>query len=237
MSRSNPQGNAPNPAVRWFEWNGEHGAVRFFDREKKQAMECALPFTFLVLDELASVRGWHDQSDSGIYSNEVRDTRTDLLVVKAFKGGTIAEGLYKDIKDRANSAGGQFVTNCYIAFKNGGGKLSIGSLRLKGAALNAWVDFRKANRSALYEGAISITKFTEGKKGRITFRVPTFEAKAISSETQAEAVGLDRELQAWLEGYFKRKTSDQSDAQRGDDSGYQPEPEDNGPPVDDDIPF
>lgn len=221
MSRSNPNVNAPNPASRWFEWNGEHGLVRFYDKEAKANVDETLPFKFLLLDELASVRGWHDATESGIYSNEVRDTRTDVLVVKSFKGGTLAEGIYKDIKDRINTLGGQFVANCYIAFKSNG-HLAIGSLRFKGSALGSWMEFRKQHRGDLYNKAINVTGYTEGKKGRIVFRVPTFALQDASADTNANAVALDAELQAWLTSYFGRRTTDQTDQSQASDNSQQP---------------
>lgn len=240
MSRSNPHVNAPNPSQRWFEWNGEHGTVRYYDKDAEKNIDVPLPVVFLLLDELASVRGWHDASDSGIYSNEVKDTRTDVLVVKSFKGGTLAEGLYKDIKDRVNAAGGNFTANCYIAFKNDG-ELQIGSLRFKGAALGSWMEFRKAHRSALYNKAIAITGYTEGKKGKVTFRMPTFETRDVSDDTNAIAVDLDRELQAWMSEYFSRRTGDQvpSAVDTGDSfpDGTQGEPDVSQPLTDEDIPF
>jgi hypothetical protein len=238
MSRSNPHVNAPNPATRWFEWNGEHGIVRFYDKDAKKNTDVLLPFTFLLLDELASVRGWDDKSTSGIYSNEVRDTRTDIMVVKSFKGGTLAEGLYKDIKDRVNTLGGQFVANCYIAFKDNGG-LAIGSLRFKGAALGSWMEFRKTNRAALYNKAVDVVGFTEGKKGRIVFRMPTFATRDVSSETNLIAGELDKELQAWLTSYFNRRTNDQAEPERaGHDVEDMPAPSDDDAPItDSDIPF
>ena len=237
MSRSNPNVNAPNPAVRWFEWNGEHGRVRYYDKDAKQNIDLPLPFSFLLLDELASVRGWHDASESGIYSNEVRDTRSDILVVKSFKGGTLADGLYKEIKDRLHTLGGQFVANCYIAFKRNG-ELAIGSLRLKGSALGAWMEFRKAQRQELYESAVNITGYIEGKKGRIVFRRPTFEIKAVSEETSRQAIALDRQLQSWLESYFSRRTNDPT--QPTDDIETDtpaPDYDNSAPLTDDDIPF
>ena len=246
MSRSNPSENGtPNPATRWFEWNGENGVVRYYDKDAKQQVEVGSDFTFLLLDQLGTVGGWHDASDSGIYANEVKDTRQDVLVVKAFKGGVLAEGLYKDIKDRVNSAGGQFVANCYIAFKNGGDKLAIGSLKFKGAALSAWMDFTKEHRAALFTKAIRIHGFTEGKKGRIVFRVPVLELKEISDETNAAATALDLELQAFLKTYFKRTKRDQVENGpahvRDEDIGRSDVPPNEPPssyPIDDsDIPF
>jgi len=236
MSRSNPHEGAKNPATRWFEWNGEHGKLRYYDKSTGKNVDMGADFTFLLLDQMGSVRGWHEASSSGIYSNEVRDTRQDVLVVKSFKGGTIAEGLYKDIKDRCNTAGGQFVSNCYIAFKSGD-ELAIGSLRFKGAALGAWMEFCKANRAALYTKAVHINGAVEGKKGRVTYFVPAFFTKELSGDTHNIAVALDAELQQFLTSYLKQTKRDQV-AGSADSAPLEP----NGhptvdAPTDDDIPF
>jgi hypothetical protein len=237
MSRSRPTaGTNPNPASRWFEWQGELGTVRYYDKEAKKNHEVPLPFTFLLLDQLATVRGWHDASQSGIYSNEVRDTRTDILTVKSFKGGEIASGLYATIKDRVNRAGASFVANCYIAFKGDSGRLELGALRFKGAALGAWMECEKAHRADLYAKAIVITGFVEGKKGRITYRVPTFALKDTSAQTDAEARELDATLQAYLDHYLSRTTTD-ADAGRAHDEPPPYTDDQAGPITDDDIPF
>ena len=245
MSRSNPQTNTPNPATRWFEWNGELGIVRYYDKEAKQNVECGSDFTFLLLDQLGTVGGWHDASDSGIYSNEVRDSRQEAMVVKAFKGGVVAEGVYRDIKDRVNAAGGQFVANCYIAFKNGGDGLAIGSLKFKGAALHAWTEFTKAHRADVYKKAVRIHGFTEGKKGRIVYRVPELKLVELTEQTNADALALDKELQEFLSGYFKRTKKDQAEAPPAqhvrDEDMDPPPPSDHDAPQDiddfDTVPF
>lgn len=248
MSRSNlAENGTPNPATKWFEWNGENGTIRYYDKDAKKNVEVGSEFTFLLLDRLGTVGGWHEASQSGIYANEVKDTRQDVLIVKAFKGGTLAEGLYKDIKDRVATQGGQFVASCYIAFKNGGTALAIGGLKFKGAALGAWMDFEKAHRTDLYTQAIRIHGFTEGKRGRIVFRVPTLSAVVTSAETHAAAMSLDRQVQDYLQGYFTRTTRDQAQAQphhvRDEDilDEVMPEgrfDESSMPPLDDsDIPF
>lgn len=236
MSRSNPTDNTPNPAVRWFEWNGEAGTVRYYDKDAKQNVDVGLPFAFMLLDELASVRGWHEPSQSGIVSNEVRDTRQDVLVVRAFKGGTLAEGFYKDIKDRVNTAGGSFVSSCYVAFKNGGEGLDIGNFRFKGAALGSWMEFRKANRRDLYKKAIEITGYTEGKKGRVTYRMPTFRLKELTAETDQMAVGLDMQLQEFLTAYLARTRVNQAEVS-AEHVSHHPADDDYGAPPVDDIPF
>ncbi len=246
MSRSNPTENTtPNPAVRWFEWNGEAGTVRYYDKDLKKNVDCGSDFRFLLLDQLASVRGWHEPSQSGIYSNEVKDTRADVLIVKSFKGGTLAQGLYTDIKDRANAVGGQFVANCYIGFKQDGA-LALGSMRFKGAALGAWMEFSKAHRADLFKRAVRINGFTEGKKGRITFRMPILSMVDTSAETNAAAEDLDRVLQEFLKGYLGRNTQErvETSAQHVRDEDMdrdtaEPEYDEpaSGPITVDDIPF
>lgn len=250
MSLSNPNENGqPNPSSRWFEWTGEKGEVRYYDKDKKENVTIGNDFTFILLDQLAKVGGWHDASDSGIYSNEVKDTRQDVLVVRSFKGGTIAEGIYREIKDRVNAAGGKFVANLYIAVKIDG-VLKIAALQLSGAALHAWAEFQKSHRSELTKKAVRINGFTEGKKGRITFRVPIFSTKDISADTLAHAVELDKQLQDFLNGYLKRTRRDQAETvarhvsdeevAADDEQPWHDNPvasEAYAPVTDDDIPF
>lgn len=229
MSRSNPTVNNPNPATRWFEWNGENGVVKYYDKETKKSVAVGDNFTFILLDELGCVKGWHDASESGIHSNEVKDTRAETLVVKSFKGGILAEGLYKDIRDRVAAAGGQFVANCYIAFRNGE-ELVLGSIQFKGAALGSWMEFQKANRSEVYKKAVQIKGSVEGKKGRIVFKTPIFHLRDISEETNQEAVALDAALQEYLKGYFARTRVEQTEKvtqyeDYSQDTEREPEPE------------
>jgi len=212
MSRSNPTETSKNPSTRWFEWKGgqDGGFVAYYDKAANKNIDAGSKFVFLPLDELSCVKGWHDASDSGISSNEVRDTKKEPLVVKAFKGGTLAEGFYSQIRDRIQSQGGHFVSNIYIAYKDEAGQLKLGAIQFKGAALNAWVEFKKANRAGIYAGAIKIDGYTEGTKGRVKFRVPKFFLLDTTPETDAAAKKIDAEiLQPYLAEYFKRNAVEQ----------------------------
>lgn len=203
MSRSNNT-EIINPANRWFEWSGNKGNLKYYDKDAKINVEVSLPFTFIVLDQLATVKGWHDPSDSGIYSNEVKDTTKDPIVVKAFKGGVIAEGFYRDIKDKVKSNGGHFVANIYIAYKDKD-IFYIGSIQFKGAALNSWADFSKRNRKDIMQKAVVIEGFETGQKGSVKYTTPKFGLKEISAGTQEVAIDLDKELQEYLTLYLQRK--------------------------------
>lgn len=215
MSRSNPTDGVKNPSTRWFEWAGgaDGGFVRWYNKDTEQQQKVDGAFTFLMLDELATVKGWHEASESSIFANEVRDTRQDVLVVRAFKGGELVSGLYKDIRDSIVAKGGHFCVSLYLAYKEGD-ELRIGNLNLKGAALSSWMDFKKSCPSkkdpsgksvrAYFVDAVSIAGFEEAKKGGTTYRVPKFALRPVTAETNEEAIHLDAELQAFLSDYFKR---------------------------------
>lgn len=239
MSRSNPTDNSPNPAKRWFEWDGSTGNIRYYDKTAKETVRVGDKFTFMLLDQLATIKGWHDASESGIFSNEVKDTRSEPFVVKAFKmKEPIAEGFYKNIRDRVIAAGGHFTTNCYIAFKSAGEGLEIGSLQFKGSVLSAWMEFAKENCSNLFDKAVRIDGSEQGKKGNITFFTPKFTLIAASEEGNAQATDLDRVLQEYLKGYFGRTRVEQAAPVDEHPADNPPPEESRSAPLDDDeIPF
>jgi len=202
MSRSNPNTNT-HPCELWIEWNGEKGFPRYYDKAKQENTQLKLPFTFVLLDKVFGITGWHDSSESSIYSNEIRDTRTDILTVKSFKGaGVLAQGLYADIRDSVIASGGKFTTNLYIGIHIND-EFVIGCLKIKGAALNAWVDFEKANRKEIYSQGVQITGEDEGTKGSIVYYTPAFELGDIDDEANSSAMALDNSLQE----YFKQSMS------------------------------
>lgn len=250
MSRSNPNEGSRNPSTRWFEWAGgaDGGYVRFYNKDTKEQTKVPGPFGFLLLDELSTVKGWHEPSESSIYANEVRDTRQEALVVRSFKGGELASGIYTAIRDRVVAVGGHYHASLYIAYKEGD-ELKIGNLGLKGAAAGAWMEFKKtaptkkdANGKsvrAYFVDAVKIADFEQAKKGGTTYRVPKFALSMTSEAANLQAVALDSELQAYLSDYLKRPKAEAAKA---------PEPEESEAPEDgeqnkhfddlkDDIPF
>lgn len=224
MSLSNPTNNLPNPCKRWFEWNGEKGSLRWFDKEKKENVEVSIPFQFILLDRLNTISGWHNNSESNIYSNEIRSTLNESLVVKSFKMlEPIATGFYSDIKDKVKANGGKFTINLYIAFTNEGGELELGSLRVHGAAMSAWINFEndKTVRPLIDKKGIKIASTLHGEKGtgkkKIEWEAPVFELADVPSEVIDDATGIDRALQTYLAAYFKRNKVDPPATEIGDE--------------------
>lgn len=257
MSRSNPNDAVRNPATRWFQFasGADGGFVRYYNKETEENVnlgdaENGSKFVFLLLDELATVSGWHDPSESAIFANEVRDTRQDALVVRSFKGGELATGLYASIKDRIAAIGGHFVSSCYIAYKDGD-TLKLGNIRFKGAALSAWMDFKKQCQTkkdasgksikAYYVDAVKIEGYEQQKKGGTTFRIPKFALNTTTEETNKQAIALDTELQAFLSDYLKRPRVEAAAAVAKAEAPQEPMPA--GRPkghfddMEDDIPF
>jgi len=253
MSRSNPTEGSRNPSTRWFEWagGGDGGYIRWYNKETEQQVKMDGTFTFLLLDELSTVKGWHEPSESGIYANEVRDTRQDALVVRSFKGGELASGIYTTIRDRIIALGGHYCASLYLAYKEGE-ELRIGNLNLKGAAASAWMEFKRnapmkrnsegKNLRAYFVDAIKVTGYEQAKKGGTVYRIPQFAFQAVSDAANQQAVTLDAELQAFLDEYLKRpKAQAAAPASNGN---VEPESEPEEPPrnkqfddFEDDIPF
>ena len=238
MSRSNPTDPTPNPSTRWLEWHGGQGFLVYYDATTKQKVKLPLPFVFLLLDELKTVRGWDDKSKSRVYANEVRNLSEEPLVVKAFKGGTLARGLYSALKDTDDRF--SYHSSLYIAIKienpQTDRQYTIANLGLKGAALGAWITFKKTLKpEEVYSKAISLKSYSEETNGGVTYRVPVFALTEISPAAQEAALALDKQLQAYLASYSTRD----HDAAPAEGHAEEPEPPPPTPaPIDaSDIPF
>lgn len=230
MSLSNPRGTT-SPVQRTFELRLSKGDVTYYDRDAKKTVsvtescgeweegkEVALstPFKFIILDILSMVGGFNNKTSSGIWSNEVRSIKDEKLVVRT-RNGVLAEGLYADIKDEicSTKVGAKFGNSVYLAYKDG--ELTLGNLKLLGAGVKAFFDFRKGKRFDAEPG-VAITGWKAEKTGTNTYFVPKFETVPVSEETLAEAVRLDEQLQEFLSDAPKRQEPERESEPTVDDS-------------------
>lgn len=249
MSRSNPTLKTPHPSTRWFEWRGgENSGLQYYDKEKKESIPVALPFTFLLLEETGGVTGYNKKLKTGIRSNEIQQGGN--LIVKYGNGSTIASGHWMEIKDKAKGAGGKFASNIYLAYKDGT-ELKIGVLRASGCALGPWFDFTKANReevaspfdaskqvARIYSGAVVMKAGKLDESGAVSFTPPIFSMVQCSAESNTAALKLSEKVDKYLSEYFKRAPMDVPDSQEEpelDEPESEPEPEPEIP--EDDVPF
>lgn len=218
-----------NPAKRFLEVKS--GALSYYDKDLKQNVEVDTPFEFIVLDQLATIKGWSDADESGYWSNEVRSVGRDVLTVRTSKG-VKESGIWRDIKGSSNVAGAQYRASIYLAHKSDDG-LSIANLNLKGAALNAWIEFTQKNR--VTSSKVVLSGWTDGKKGAVKYKVPVFESVPFEDGEKEVAIGLDKELQSYLSEYFNSTPEDNSEVAVKD---VAPEDIDLEEPVDlSEIPF
>jgi len=192
-----------NPATKWIEWQAKEGRgfFTYYDKEslEKDKNVRLDSLTFLVLDRVGTVTGFNESSNSGIYSNQVRNTTSETLSVKAFNlQEPIAEGLWKEIKDKVTVKGGKFTANIYAAIKVEGGALEIVCVQFKGVALHAWTEFEKKSGQNINTMAVKWSGKKQGKKGAIVYEIPEFSLVKVSDETNAEADKLYEELKVYL---------------------------------------
>ena len=185
-----------NPATKFLDWKSNDKCFEYYDKEKQEKVSVPLPFKFLVLDELHTIKGWNDASSSGIFSNEVKFISKEVMTVKPFKGNEIAKGLYKDIKEKIVAAGGHYVKSIYIMLEDG----SLANLQLKGSAVQKWGEFTQKTRNRLPDEWVQVAKAIEGKKGAVKFFTPDFSFERSISDV--EAVQADEAFNI-LETYLK----------------------------------
>jgi hypothetical protein len=216
----------PNPCERWFEWKGKTGTVCYYDKEKKENITVKQPFTFIVLNQMATIRGYNKAMKSGIYSNEVRNVSDSPLLVKTYAGDKIAEGFYAAIKDTIVAKKGHYCTNCYIAFKDAD-LMRIGCIQFQGCSLGPWIDFVKPNKKALYSKAVTIKQGVKDVSGDVEFVPPMFSLLDIKKETDDVAGTLQEELKQYFDEYFARGTNTRAAA-----AASNMPPNDDEPPID-----
>lgn len=211
-----PTSESTNPAQKFLEWKSNDKQFVYYDKQKQENVPVELPFKCLFLEHYHTVKGWHDNSQSGIYSNEVFLISSEEINVKAFKGGEIATGIYKDIKDKIKNAGGHYTRSIYVMLEDG----SIANLQLKGASVGGikkeksvskedvlgYSDFYKENHHLLDNQWMEITEAKEGKSGSVKYSIPFFQVgEVIDRKTDEMANKAAKTLQEYINGYMEKE--------------------------------
>jgi len=173
--------SSEKPAAKYLEWASEQGKFKYYDKAKGENVLIDMP-RFLVLMQFHTVKGWHDSSQSSIYSNEVKLIGTQEMEVKAFKGGLIAKGIYKEIKERITAAGGHYVKSVYVMTVEG----DVWNLQLKGAVVQEWGEVFNKCQSRFADEWVTLDKVDKRKKGRVEYTVPVFKFDGVTSNDDAK---------------------------------------------------
>ena len=200
---------AKNPATKFLSWKSNDKAFSYYDKEKEENVLVQLPFKFLFLDQLQSVKGWSDALNGQIISNEVKTVSdqeiTAVCYHKNVKGEkvstTIAKGLYSQIKDAVVSAGAKYHKSIYIMLEDG----TLANIQLKGACVKEWSDFFNRSKKRLADEWVIIKKANDGKKGAVKFTTPNFEfERSLTEDESLQADSVFDELDAYLQSYLKK---------------------------------
>jgi len=208
-------------AQRYFEWDSESGQFKYYDHEEKKSVKVPLPFKFIPLDVLGTIKGFNDHLKCGVYSNEVKRVGEQELSVKTFKNGEFAKGLYKDIKGKIVANGGKYANSVYIAYKLGD-ELVICNIQLTGAAMSSFIDYTKDHKDFMTNGGMQVNGYSNEKKRATKYTKPIFEFMETSKETEKKAIELDIKLQDYLDKYFNASSKGESDAIVDDDNNEPP---------------
>ena len=169
MSILNMADKTKNPCTKYIKYGGSDGKLKYWDGEKNVNVELK---EFYLLEEMGCISGFDEKSNSGIWSNELYRTNGEFTVKS--KGGEIAKGSYKDIKDQVNAAGGKYTASVYALLND-----EIVNIKFSGAGLGGWLD-RPDGASKF-----SLSELTPAKKGSTNYFVPVFtELKMTDSELE-----------------------------------------------------
>jgi hypothetical protein len=233
MSLSEPR--LKNPASKFICWSGSKGKFYYYDKElgeKGENVYFEKEIYVIPLDELSTIKGFHDRSQSGIYSNEVKNTTKEPFIVKAFKGGLIADGLYQDIKGKLE--GGDYAKSVYCALINIKAdkttELELVNLSLHGSSIGPWIDAKIQVDS----GNVIILKPSTNslKKGQTVYFAPEIIKSKVRQDILEKCKMMDRDLQIYLKGYLNRpieQTEQITESQELDKPLYEPYEKDDLP--------
>jgi len=198
---NNEEQRSSNPTSKYLEWKSNDKRFSYYDKQAGQNVAVDLPLKFVFLQHYHTVKGWNDSSASGIYSNEVFYIGSEPMTVRSFKGGVIAEGLYKDIKNDLVTAGGKYHRSIYAMLEDG----TIANISLKGAGVREWSDFMEANKSLVDGNWIEISSAKQQKKGSINYSTPEFKAGSRLSKSDSQNADIVAgKLKNYLDNYFSK---------------------------------
>lgn len=202
-----PEQKTKNPVTKWLQWKSEEKTFSYYDKEKEENVNVDLPLNFVILEHYHTVKGWDDQTESGIYANEVFSIGTEELNVKSFgnknlgkKARDIAKGVYKKIKPTILSSGGHYARSIYALTS----ELEIINISLKGSGVQAYSEFVNDVLGGDYnfdKNWVKITGAKDHTKGRVNYSTPIFE-KGSEIKDSSKIAPFAKQLQDYMLSYM-----------------------------------
>lgn len=207
-----PQQESTRIADRYYEWSSNDQCLKYYNGEENVLVPLDNE-EFILLEHYHVVKGFHQASSSGITSNEVFQISKEPMKVRSFKGGLIAEGLYKDNKQVINNAGGKYHRSIYAVDSRG----EIVNIAFKGSALGGaksdkaadgkehkgWSDFYNDNNQSIWQGAFKLGPAIACKSGNVTYSIPNFQmgSKFTTDVYDNVVMPAAKKLQDYMDNY------------------------------------
>lgn len=204
MSRTNPEQTLSSPVQVNVTFNGADGKWVFYDKETRE-QEVKDKLFFIYLTRMHSVDGFNEKENTGIYANQVSNLQKEELKVKMRGHGTVAEGLWADIKDEIKEKGGKYAQITYGMLVP---EKKMARITLSGESVSAWFEFvqKQGGQKHVDESdyvCMCDTKNNEAKKrGSVNYNRPLFEAKDITKDKKgllADAYTMTTEIEAYFD--------------------------------------
>ena len=200
MSLSKPT-TSSNPATKFIQF--KKGKWVYYDKVAEEELELSTPFFFAILDQLHTVKGWSDQHQSSIYSNEIKNFN-EKLHVRSFKGYIDIIGFYHDIKGEITIAGGRYCKSVYAMLFDKEGHRELVNFQLTGSSFGAFLEADIKDQTQVVE----VTGETiPKKKGATEYVVPVFKKYKMSDEILKDGIEMDEVLQGYLDSYKNKDES------------------------------
>lgn len=220
LTHKSQESKSSNPTTKYLEWKSNDKSFEYYDKEAGQKVKVELPLKFVFIDHYHTVKGWNDASESGIWANEVYYIGSEPMTVRAFKGGEIASGLYKDIKPKVQQAGGHYRRSIYVMLEDG----SLANISIKGAVVKEWSDFMNESKDPVKTQWIEVAEAKDQKKGSVKYTTPRFTlGKSLTAKDSSAADNITSQLQDYMDGYFSSdavKQVEVVEAEEIDDLGF-----------------
>lgn len=195
---------APNPAKYFASWDSTNKQFVYWDKTNKCNVEIKLPFAFIPLYKMVTLKGYNHKEGKSYWSNEVKDLSKEKFILKSKNNATKEirtefVGLYSDIKTMLDGKA-NYTESLYIGVKGANGQLELANLQISTSALKPWINFIKNND--ISKIAVQVASFTNEKNGAVNFTSPVYTPLPITPKSDAEAVALQQEIKAYLAEYL-----------------------------------
>lgn len=203
----NKSEGSKNPATKFLEWKSKQKCFGYYDKDKGEDVLIPLPIKFQFIEEFHTIKGYHESSESSIYSNEIK-TMQEELTVKSFKlKEPIVKGLYNDIKHQVKSAGGKYGKSVYALLDG-----EIVNFQLYGASITPFIFYTAGDKKTNVKGHshllesnfIEVKEYVDKKKGANKYTEPVFSlGNAYTTEEYELVSNKYQEVANYFDKYTK----------------------------------